>query len=560
MSDWQDRIDYPELGVGWVRLSKSRPVGRAASSRQVDHMYVAPNGARFRSIKQATEFIESGGTLIQQKPVSSKPGGGKARASGPTLVNPMAALFGPKAAAAPAPPPKAAKKPRDPAEVAKAEAAREAKLAKAKAEAEPLPPGQEVCFACGSGDDTAANMILLCDGSGCHAAFHMQCLERPLFSVPEGDWLCPSCESRQLAPPPEKLTTPHTLARRVDPERQTIDGCDLMGWARTLAASLPTSCTARDGPPERVPLSRLCGRACLYSADEGAPLRAGLVVDARFADPVSHRGHVCALLALAGRATPIWVALGRPPATAPPVAPRADAADVAGIPDGGQPPAAGIPDGGQPPAAADEPPAAAARPRLYVGGELVTVPQADDVYWPARLFHLLAPEAEEPTAAAAEAVVMLPSSPAGLSMGIVSPVVVGGAKAAGGKGRAPPPASTWSERLVGFDGGPTVMCRLFGARNEEEAMLSVPRAELRPFPRVLREAPLDSSNAPLVRARLAALEWAARHPHHSPAPATAPFALPPADPPVVAAPIIALLPQMQFARGCGRPHLRPSVC
>ena len=114
MSDWQDRIDYPELGVGWVRLSKSRPVGRAASSRQVDHMYVAPNGARFRSIKQATEFIESGGTLIQQKPVSSKPGGGKARASGPTLVNPMAALFGPKAAAAPAPPPKAAKKPRDP--------------------------------------------------------------------------------------------------------------------------------------------------------------------------------------------------------------------------------------------------------------------------------------------------------------------------------------------------------------------------------------------------------------------------------------------------------------
>jgi class 3 adenylate cyclase len=72
------------------------------------------------------------------------------------------------------------------------------------------------------------------------------------------------------------------------------------------------------------------------------------------------------------------------------------------------------------------------------------------------------------------------------------------------------------------------MCRLFGARNEEEAMLSVPRAELRPFPRVLREAPLDSSNAPLVRARLAALEWAARHPHHSPAPAKAPFALPPA--------------------------------
>ena len=45
MSGWCDRIDYPELGPGWVRMSKARPA-HDASGRQVDHMYIAPTGPK----------------------------------------------------------------------------------------------------------------------------------------------------------------------------------------------------------------------------------------------------------------------------------------------------------------------------------------------------------------------------------------------------------------------------------------------------------------------------------------------------------------------------------
>ena len=39
------------------------------------------------------------------------------------------------------------------------------------------------CIACGSGDDTAGNDILLCDTRGCKAAWHMACLDEPLTEV-----------------------------------------------------------------------------------------------------------------------------------------------------------------------------------------------------------------------------------------------------------------------------------------------------------------------------------------------------------------------------------------
>jgi len=55
----------------------------------------------------------------------------------------------------------------------------------------------EVCQACGGDDDEEGNEILLCDGEGCSAAFHMMCLEKPLAMVPEGDWLCPACCAAQ---------------------------------------------------------------------------------------------------------------------------------------------------------------------------------------------------------------------------------------------------------------------------------------------------------------------------------------------------------------------------
>ena len=41
-------------------------------------------------------------------------------------------------------------------------------------------------------DDEAT--MLLCEGKGCGAAWHMGCLPKPLDQIPEGDWYCPDCE------------------------------------------------------------------------------------------------------------------------------------------------------------------------------------------------------------------------------------------------------------------------------------------------------------------------------------------------------------------------------
>ena len=46
-----------------------------------------------------------------------------------------------------------------------------------------------VWSACGSRD--AADQMLLCDGRGCDAVYHMWCLAEPLAAVPEGDWFAP---------------------------------------------------------------------------------------------------------------------------------------------------------------------------------------------------------------------------------------------------------------------------------------------------------------------------------------------------------------------------------
>lgn len=39
----------------------------------------------------------------------------------------------------------------------------------------------------------AADLMLLCDGENCEQAFHSFCLQFPLQSIPDGDWLCPIC-------------------------------------------------------------------------------------------------------------------------------------------------------------------------------------------------------------------------------------------------------------------------------------------------------------------------------------------------------------------------------
>ncbi|KAJ1484225.1 hypothetical protein T484DRAFT_1797762 [Baffinella frigidus] len=64
------------------------------------------------------------------------------------------------------------------------------------------------CLGCGSLEE---HDMLLCDGTGCSAGWHLQCLNPPLKEIPEGDWFCPCCRvqsggvpepPRQAAPPP----------------------------------------------------------------------------------------------------------------------------------------------------------------------------------------------------------------------------------------------------------------------------------------------------------------------------------------------------------------------
>lgn len=54
----------------------------------------------------------------------------------------------------------------------------------------------EMCNKCGDGDSEKGNEILLCDGAGCKAAFHLKCLPKPLHTIPEGKWYCPACRKR----------------------------------------------------------------------------------------------------------------------------------------------------------------------------------------------------------------------------------------------------------------------------------------------------------------------------------------------------------------------------
>eukprot|EP00937_MAST-01D_sp_MAST-1D-sp2_P002500 g2500.t1 len=72
----------------------------------------------------------------------------------------------------------------------------------------PPPKGQEapaediVCVECKDGNSLVGNEILVCEGDqmfGCSNAYHLQCLDPPLGSVPEGQWFCPTCAPKHRA-------------------------------------------------------------------------------------------------------------------------------------------------------------------------------------------------------------------------------------------------------------------------------------------------------------------------------------------------------------------------
>ena len=52
-----------------------------------------------------------------------------------------------------------------------------------------------VCVVCGSAEDS--EQLLLCDSTGCDAAYHTHCLRSPLEEVPEGEWFCELARRRE---------------------------------------------------------------------------------------------------------------------------------------------------------------------------------------------------------------------------------------------------------------------------------------------------------------------------------------------------------------------------
>lgn len=57
----------------------------------------------------------------------------------------------------------------------------------------PASPEHETCLVCDKGEDTTkeGNDLLECEK--CEEPWHLQCLDPPLDSVPEGEWHCPRC-------------------------------------------------------------------------------------------------------------------------------------------------------------------------------------------------------------------------------------------------------------------------------------------------------------------------------------------------------------------------------
>lgn len=250
-------------------------------------------------------------------------------------------------------------------------------------------------------------------------------------------------------------------------------------WARTTAASLPSRCSAADGPPEPQLPAALCGRACVLSSPTVAShkagasaLRAGIVLDVRYTDPITHTGGVCAHVLLAGRTQPNWVQLG-----------------------GGATQQQQQQHGGA---------------QLYVGGMVLLAPNPSygGTAWPARVFHLLRPS-QSAAAAAAE-----PASPSGVGgASAISP----GKSARGGGTSSPrmPHPSACVEKPVAFDDGPSVLVRFFGEGPEESAIAHVARESLQTFPRLLAEPIVDAVDSALLQARLDALDWLLRNPRHA---------------------------------------------
>ena len=75
------------------------------------------------------------------------------------------------------------------------------------------------CMTCGRGDNELS--MLLCDGEGCNVGRHLFCLVPVLSQVPDGEWLCGTCDK-----PSSVEVIPRMTTTRQSPRTRATRGCD----------------------------------------------------------------------------------------------------------------------------------------------------------------------------------------------------------------------------------------------------------------------------------------------------------------------------------------------
>ncbi|EOD09468.1 hypothetical protein EMIHUDRAFT_197915 [Emiliania huxleyi CCMP1516] len=127
------------------------------------------------------------------------------------------------------------------------------------------------CAGCGDGDDVQGNEILLCDGPGCGAAYHLKCLPRPLAVIPPGDWFCPACQ-------PMPVVAAVVEAWEDDGDVELVEAVEaeedeLRMPADSALAATPPSRPAAPSPPRTAHAAARAAGRCDHLMDEAEARR-----------------------------------------------------------------------------------------------------------------------------------------------------------------------------------------------------------------------------------------------------------------------------------------------
>ena len=82
------------------------------------------------------------------------------------------------------------------------------------------------CSICGSGDATAANPIIKCDGEHeTEVGMHLRCMEPPLDAPPEDEWFCAECQEKSLSYQVESIVDKREKMKRLRNGQRTGKPC-----------------------------------------------------------------------------------------------------------------------------------------------------------------------------------------------------------------------------------------------------------------------------------------------------------------------------------------------